>query len=219
MINKNLILFLIIIISCERFYIPPKPTNIKYKAQYNHRLRQWNYDDGKNEFIWFEDGKLFRYAEKSGNLYHGKFIQYFRNGNVSQEGVYDSGYRVGKWTYYFPNGGVYLIINYNKYPADKERFSLNSSFGNENGPYVRYYDNGQIEEKGFYYAGRFHHTRIHYYKNGKKQFEILYNQGKKNGIAKYYDDQERLIREEFYQNDILTKMIHYNHKENHQYST
>jgi len=204
-----LLVLLIYFINCERLYVPPRPASVFKEASYNHRFRQWRYEDNQKEIIWFEDGKLFREAKKENQLYHGVYIQYFRNGSISQKGNYDQGYRVGEWVYYFPNGKIYLTIHYLKFPIDKNKFVLNGEFGNENGPYIRYYDNGQVEEMGTYYAGSFHQKRIRFYKNGKKQFEIFYNQGKKNGTAKFYDSEERLLSEEYYQNDLLEKLISY----------
>ena len=206
--------FLFYLIHCERLYLPPKPASVFEGAVYIHRFRQWKYEDHQKEIVWFEDGKIFREAKKENQLYHGYYIQYFRNGNISQKGSYDQGYRVGEWIYYFPNGMIYLTIHYQKFPIDQNKFVLNGQFGNENGPYTRYYDNGQIEEMGVYYAGNFHQKRTRYYKNGKKQFEIIYNQGKKNGIAKFYDSNERLLREEYYKNNLLEKLISYRYVNN-----
>ncbi len=205
-----LIFLFFLFINCERLYIPPKPEHVPSNAQFIHRFQQWQYSDPSIELVWYKDGKLFKKIEKKNNVYHGKYEQYFSNGSKSQEGIYEDGYRVGTWYYYFPDGKIYLILNYKKEPVNSNFFSLNSYYGNENGMYKRFYQNGNLEEEGNYLAGIFHGKRIRYYKYGKKYFEIIYNNGLKNGLAKYYNSDGRIIREEHYHNDKLINLIQYN---------
>lgn len=208
---KKCIIFIgLVVFSCNRLYIPPKPPNVSEKALYIHRLHQWYYSDDFLELVWYANGSLYKKIEKKNNVYHGLYQVYFRNGQISQMGKYEDGYRVGKWYYYFPNGNIYLLISYQKEPYDPTIFHINSSFGNENGQYIRYYIDNTIEEVGFYLAGKLHGKRTRYYKNGKKHFEIQYQNGNKQGIAKYYDYQGNLKKMiEYKENTVIfQKVLH-----------
>ncbi|MDW7976130.1 MAG: hypothetical protein RMI35_06195 [Leptospiraceae bacterium] len=167
---------LILVISCDRLYYPPKPHGVNERAVFNSKTKMWEYKDEQKEIVWYEDGKIFREAQKKGELYHGKFKQYFRNGKVSQEGIYEEGYRVGTWYYYYPDGKFYLIINYQKEPVSNF-FFLNSTTGNENGLYKRFYPGGIIEEEGYFLGGKLHGKRIRYHKNQQLHFVMEYDQG------------------------------------------
>lgn len=204
--KKFIIFVCLLILSCERFYVPPKPSGVYDKAIYIHRFQQWQYNDDSIELIWYNNGSLHRRAEKKNHLYHGLYQVFFRNGQISQTGNYQEGFRVGKWYYYFPDGKIYLILTYEKEPYDETIYSINGSYGNENGEYIRYYANNNIEEVGFYLAGKLHGKRTHFYKNGKKQFEILYKNGNKDGIAKYFDFEGNLKRTiEYKENNLISQ--------------
>lgn len=41
---------------------------------------------------------------RSDGVRNGPHASWFRNGNLSREGQYDEDVRVGRWTYYHPNG-------------------------------------------------------------------------------------------------------------------
>ncbi len=208
--KKNIFVIFILIFSCERLYVPPKPPNVNEKSIYIHRFQQWHYVDDSIELVWYNDGSLYKKIEKRKELYHGTYKVFFRNGQISQIGNYNEGYRVGKWFYYFPDGKIYLIVSYEKEPYNQEIFTINGSYGNENGEYIRYYSNGKIEEKGYYLAGNLHGKRIHFYKNGKKQFEITYKNGKKDGIAQYFDLSGNLKKiVEYKDNQIINQKILY----------
>ncbi len=203
------ILVLLSILSCKRLYYPPKPLGVYDKANYIHRFQQWQYSDDSIELIWYSDGSIHKKIEKKNHLYHGLYQVFFRNGQISQTGNYQEGYRVGKWYYYYPDGKIYLILTYEKEPYDETIFNINGYYGNENGEYIRYYSNNNVEEIGYYKAGKLHGKRIRFYKNGNKQFEILYKNGKKDGIAKYFDFQGNLKRTIEYRenNEIIRKFI------------
>lgn len=198
--------FFFVFLYCSRLIIPPKPDNVYDGAVYIRKLKIWEFKSEKIELLWTKEGEILKKANLKNALYNGEFVSYFENGTISEKGFYEDGFRVGKWYFYYPNGTIYLEIEYKKEPYDPNIFVLNSSFGNENGIYKRYYPDGTLEEEGYYFAGKFHQKRIRYYKNKKIHFISFYSYGKKEGTWKYFDTNQKLIREEIYQDDQLIQI-------------
>ncbi|MFN3604448.1 MAG: toxin-antitoxin system YwqK family antitoxin [Leptonema sp. (in: bacteria)] len=188
--------------------VPPKPKSVLEGAVYKKKFKIWEYRSEHKELVWNQDGKLLREANLKNNLYDGEYLQFFENGRISEKGFYEEGYRLGKWYFYYPNGNLYLELEYKKEPVDVTLFRYNSSIGNENGQYKRYYPNGVLEEEGYYYAGKLHKKRIRYYLDKKIHFIGYYSYGKKENRWQYYFN-SKLIREEFYKEDNLIKILRY----------
>ncbi len=202
------IFLLFFFLYCYRLEIPEKPQNVYKEASYNKKLKIWEYRTTTEEILWNTEGKMIHKAYRKNDLYEGEYISFFENGVISEKGIYKEGYRIGKWFFYFPNGNLYLEIEYNQQMVDSNLFTLNSSIGNEMGTYIRYYPDGRIEEEGFYFAGKLHLKRIRYYSDGSINFIGYYNLGKKENRWKFYY-KKKLIREEIYKNDQLIEMIRY----------
>ncbi len=192
---------------CKKWEEHPRPPSVFREAKYIKKIHIWEYKTEKEEILWYEDGKIYRKAEKNGELYHGKYEQYFKNGKISQEGIYENGYRTGIWKYYFFDGKIYLILEYKTSPVNEKIFYPNSIYGNENGNYKRFYPDGQLEEEGTYLAGKYHGKRIQYYRNGNIRMIGYYNQGIKKGEWIIFNSAKKVIRKEIYKNNQLIKII------------
>lgn len=74
----------------------------------------------------------------------GKWITYFRNGQVEREGTYRAGHPVGVWKEYYENGQLKAQL----------AFLVRGNEAIKNGKYVMYHENGKIAVKGQYAYGR-----------------------------------------------------------------
>ena len=71
-------------------------------------------------------------------LDHGKWIFYFKNGNVQTQGEFNKGNKIGFWSYYFENGSIWKIHNFN-------------SLGKKEGDWIEYDRTGNEIYKKTYY--------------------------------------------------------------------
>lgn len=156
------------------------------------------------------DGKIVAgYVFKSGNLSgegitdeagtrDGAWKEYYPNGAVRSEGVYNKGKRVGEWKFFHPNGQIEQTGSYNK-------------DGNEEGTWMWYFATGTLQREETYLNGKIDGLSSEYdetgaiiaqgeyiedYREGKWKLnygdhlsEEEYFNGLLNGICKnYYPD-------------------------------
>ena len=48
----------------------------------------------------------------NSNLYDGKYLSYYDNGNLKVEGTYSAGYKMGRWVEYDENKNIILEENW-----------------------------------------------------------------------------------------------------------
>jgi len=75
--------------------------------------------------------------EYLNGLDHGKWIFYFRNGNIQTEGVFNLGQKVGLWKYYFKNGNIWKEESY-------------STIGKPEGYWNEFDENGTLINKDLF---------------------------------------------------------------------
>ena len=71
------------------------------------------------------------------------------------------------------------------------------------GNYVSRYKDNSIEELGQYIDGVKNGLWAEYYENGNNKFQVKFVNGKKEGVAIYWDENGRKTKEELYKNDLL----------------
>ena len=106
--------------------------------------------------------------------------KYYENGQV-------------KWTPFDPNGSRQTVINY--YPSGSKHVQHDLWRMQRVGPYIEYYENGIVKVNGCYTDGEF----IGYDVRGNK----------KTGKWSFYDESGKLIKEEWYENNVLLKTQNY----------
>ncbi|MDW3645447.1 MAG: energy transducer TonB [Bacteroidia bacterium] len=93
------------------------------------------------------------------------FRSYFLSNNQLQsEGAFTNKKREkykGEWNYYYENG-------------NKKRTFSDFEDGYASGPYTAYYENGEVQFKGFYKNGVYSGDWIEWYKDGTKRGEFSY---------------------------------------------
>ena len=118
-------------------------------------------------------------------LINGKYVEYYKNGNIKETGTYINGEISGKY-----------IENFRKGNLKREIFYEN---GNLNGIQKEYYDKNDsiYREIEYYYGNPVNQEKI-FYKNGNLSALINYKNGKKNGVS-----------EEYYESGILQNKFNY----------
>ncbi|MGV6846073.1 MAG: toxin-antitoxin system YwqK family antitoxin [Lutibacter sp.] len=117
-------------------------------------------------------------------------LKYFNsNGNVETLGTMKGKNRVGKWTYFRPDGKTILSVE-------------NYKNGLLEGEMKTFYKNNQLTEIKHYKAGLLSGYSKRYTKEGIILEALNYENGKLNGLAKYYNIKGQLIYTGNYENDL-----------------
>jgi len=140
------------------------------------------------------------------------------NENVIQYGFLNNMKREGKWYTINKNGGDTLSVD--EYLDDflhgvsksfvKNRLKMLITYkkGDRNGPFISYYDNGNIEVEGNYYNGYCQKGEwLYYYKNGIIESKGNYDCDKQIGIWEYCDTTGVLIKTVDFDSDKLKYSI------------
>jgi len=145
---------------------------------------------------------------------------YYPNGQVSSEGMMKNGKPDGYWITYYVTGikksegkrANYLLdstwVFYNQVGDTLEK--IDYKYGKKNGWDIRYEylskDNGLVgytKVRELYVNGKKEGEAYVYYPNGKIKEIIPYQQGKKEGIGKEFDEKGNLITISEYHKDFL----------------
>jgi hypothetical protein len=94
----------------------------------------------------------------NGNIYSGKYINYFNNGSIWDEGTLWNGKLNGKVTIYFKNGNIKSISDYN--------------YGVLDGEVNEYYKNGVLNTRTWYKDGIGDDIREGFFLNGQVEHEF-----------------------------------------------
>lgn len=189
---------------CARITTPPLPPGVPAGA---HRQKQglWEYtgDDGSFR-LYYPDGKIAQTGEIQIGVRRGVWKSYsLDTGKVTSIGLYRNDWRDGVWKYYDTGGRLYYTVTYAPEPKQPLLAMITHDYGNENGPYERFFPDGTLEERGAFYAGLYEGEIVRYYKNGKKAVEGRYKSDKMDGIWRYYYPEGGLERIETFRNGVL----------------
>lgn len=209
MLIRLISLMVLILISglglhCDRLKLPPRPDNVPESAEYDRRRAFWNVLDGTEYRQYYKDGNLSTEGQIEAGKRTGRWNWYAPDGKtLTTTGVYFNGRRDGLWKHFDDSGRLYLTIEYAPEPIDPVIGSLSIDYGNENGPYKRYYPDGTLEEEGSHRAGKRDGVMKRYHPSGKLMLLGQYEEGKKTGNWKYYHFSGALVRLETYKDGKL----------------
>jgi antitoxin component YwqK of YwqJK toxin-antitoxin module len=147
-----MILFSLIIISCDKEEIPKSSLVIKDNLLYK---RDSNVPFTGREKALVQD-KIIDYEVKDGYK-HGEFKIYNLDGTLQISGQLDSNRNVGKWQYFHPNGVIESEGNFDYDLPD--------------GKWFWYYPDGKKKEEGFYSKGKRVGIWYQYDRDGKTRLE------------------------------------------------
>lgn len=130
------------------------------------------------------------------NLQQGNWKEFHPNGQLSAEGTYVNGVRVGAWKFYYMNGSKFEEGKYDQrgrpigkwmwyYDDGKVLRESNFHQGLQDGDFVEYNETGGVITKGMYLDGL---------KEGKWVYEL----GEYKEIGKYTDDLQDSVWKEYY---------------------
>lgn len=207
----GLFVSVVLLLSCERLTLPPRPEGVAVTAKYFRHDRLWiNRTDSLEQAFYGIDGSLAYEFELKSGIRSGQWRSFAPPPNqhiVVTDGQYRNGHRIGDWHFFDDLGRGYITIPYTESPVDLTLSALSPDIGNENGQFRRLYPDGSIELKGNYVAGKFDGLFVRYSRTGKLQFEGKYNKGLKQGLWKIYDSNGKLHREESYQNGKVEGVV------------
>jgi antitoxin component YwqK of YwqJK toxin-antitoxin module len=156
-------------------------------------------------------------SQTGETLKDGYAVFRYPNGTISSEGLIKDGRPEGLWKSYYVTGvkksegkrtnflldSVWLFFD----QAGDTTEKINYLFGKKNGYYYRYKKNpGQglyLWSKELFAGDKKEGTAFFYFPDGKVQQTILYNNGKKEGLSKEYDENGNVITLAEYRNDYL----------------
>jgi uncharacterized protein len=149
-----------------------------------------SWDSNGKALIINGNGKIFRKHHddmRTESTYEGgylaKEIIRYGNGNIYFESNYKNGLQDGYQTTYSPEGNKQQEILYR---AGKE---IQTKV---------WYPNKNLKQEMNFKGDRSrkqHGLIVHYYENGKKSYECIYNNGEKTGTEQYWDESGKLIKE------------------------
>ena len=171
--------------------------------------KRYSSDNGKlKEIINFKDGKP-----------HGERKNYWKNGNLKSSAYWDSGIQSGKGFFYYENGNIEesnyrfnekLHGEYKAYYPDKKIKKHCNYWNNKTLDTCRsYYPNGNLKKLELYKLDTITHTSygktFFYYESGNLKLVTEAKDYKPNGIAKYYNEEGKLIEFMTFENGVKIK--------------
>ena len=175
--------------------------NLKQKRVYLHM------DENNKQLLLEVIGEQYRHYNIKQN---GGFISYYSNGEISLEGEYISGNKIGDWVSYFPTGNISSNIHYIDRKIDG---NLSDNIGGE---WMSYYDNGNICNEGKYFEGKKVGNWNQYYYDGTVSSQMNYKDDKLDGKWTDYNPAGYITIELIFKNGEFIESIEqydiYSHK-------
>ena len=150
------------------------------------KYRLWKMRDGKKHgkwAEWYRDGQTEIEGSYQEDKKHGKWTRWRSNGQKVKEENYQDGVLHGKWVEWYENGqieteGSYQIETEGSYQEDKKH-----------GKWTRWRSNGQKVKEENYQDGVLHGKWTKWYENGQIEAEGSYQEGKGHGkLTKWYEN-------------------------------
>jgi antitoxin component YwqK of YwqJK toxin-antitoxin module len=128
-------------------------SQIEIPIKNSKKTNSYSLTSGGVKKVWNDKGQLFSLTNLDDRLLeNGLSLTFFpETGAILSRGNFVEGKREGIWEWYFPDGKLYYRSGYSPYKQRQVWISTNL-LGNEHGIHERFYENGQLEEKGFLYT-------------------------------------------------------------------
>jgi antitoxin component YwqK of YwqJK toxin-antitoxin module len=169
------------------------------KPQFVPKIKE-EYDyEGQNktgDYIeYYENGKIKRQGMFNANLYNGSWVYYYENGNIKAEGKFinGNGQDVSEISGIPKNGrdGLWVF----KYETGQKKEESIYKSGKINGEFKSFFKNGNIETIETDINGIANGAYRKYFENGKLKEEGNFNNNKVHGIVKKYNESGNLLYE------------------------
>lgn len=168
--------------------------------------------------IYFQDGKIksFQIKQDSITIYEKSF---YENGRVSGEGTgfISNGKFVAKdFKRYYESGELWYSMTDSlslSYERDGQLYMKVQMINGIKNGFMDVYQNGELVYK-IEYKNDLKNGRLITYnlKTNKISFEDTYKDGSRLGPSKHYDNGGKLVKELFYKDNCILKVVYYNKK-------
>jgi antitoxin component YwqK of YwqJK toxin-antitoxin module len=151
-----------------------------------------SYEGVKKE--WYENGNLKEESNFKNNKKEGVCKFYYSNGQIQSYATYSDGLSIGDEYEWYDNGVNMKHLHCN----DEGTHCIDTNW----------YDNGKIKQisswvENHYLNGYY----VQYYDNGNKEVEGKYFAGKEIGTWRLYDREGKLLQEDHYDKGKLIKSV------------
>ncbi len=119
------------------------------------------------ESEWYENGQLKSEAVWDSGSPVGSFVAYYEDGKKASETIYKDGKKDGEALEYFPNGN--------------KKSSTIYKAGRREGVAKEWYENGKIKKEDNFIDNSLSGKCVEYHDNGKKKLECTYKDGQLHG--------------------------------------
>lgn len=209
LILSNLFLF-----SCKA---EKYPDGVPESATYDKRQNIYTHYKEGVMYQYFKDGNLYQKCEVDSAKVLDGYCEFFlrSTGQKISWGHFKKGQRHGEWVWAFEDGSVYIRQNF-EYGKKKDFWLPLEIWGNDHGPYFRYYPDGSLDEKGSFDTGLKSGDWKKYYPDGSLEYSGSYKKGKRtgswilfypNGVKeaeeKYSSEGSLVLRKTYYPNGNL----------------
>jgi antitoxin component YwqK of YwqJK toxin-antitoxin module len=132
----------------------------------------------------------------------GPWKEYYTNGTLKSEGLYNKGKRTGEWKFYHSNGKLEQTGNYNK-------------DGKEDGRWTWYFSTGSLLREEFYFNGMIDGHSVEYdefgviiaegdYIENNREGKWVYNYGDHKSEGEYLNDLRNGLWKNYYSDGVLS---------------
>ncbi len=159
----------------------------------------------------YNDGKVrvernIRLLSDNQVVNHGKYTEYYRNGQKFAEGNFDGGAHDGEWSYWHDNGQLAKTVTFKKGAPEGEwevfrpdgtlQAKKGYKAGKREGSWIIYYEDGKtpkIEQN--FVDGKLVGPRKTYFASGKPRQEATFVDGVLDGVMTEWDEAGRKLAE------------------------
>ena len=167
------------------------------------------YDDGKPRV-----DRQVRILSDNQVVNHGKYTEYYRNGQKFTEGNFDNGVHEGPWSYWHDNGQLAKTITYKQGAPDGqwEVFRADGTLqskkgykaGQRDGSWKIYFEDGKTPKiEQTYTAGKLEGPRKTFFASGKPRQESNFTDGLLDGPMTEWDESGRKVGEAKFEKGML----------------
>jgi|GEM_PF-1555649 len=126
---------------------------------------------------YYNTGQMSEISHFKYGKLNGRFINWYENGQKKSEIDYCNGLQCGVYKTWKSNGDLYENINYvSVYDSSRKSMTVRT-----HGKYELNYDNGKPKINGTYKMGKENGLFIHYHQNGKESYRAFYQTGNLSG--------------------------------------
>ncbi|MBE7412301.1 MAG: hypothetical protein L6Q54_13215 [Leptospiraceae bacterium] len=182
------------------------PDSISSNAKFDKKTNLYTAIENNKRLAWYDTGELYSSCKVNPlGINDGECFQYTKSKSVLSFGNFKNGQRDGLWVWNFLNGKPYCK-QYFTYGKKRVFWIQTDIWGNEDGLYERFYENGNLEEKGYYDSGYKTGNWEKYFIDGKKEYSGSYHKDLKIKEWIFYYPSGLVEAKETY--DITGKLVH-----------